>query len=65
MSFGLWHSAQFLKNIGATSLLKVTSFLPGALALPVGKKIKQAASMKAAASEKVKSFFIKLLPMMR
>jgi hypothetical protein len=54
MSLGLWHSAQLLYRIDATSLLKVTSFLPvppalfpGPLALVVAgetpKHIKAAA----------------------
>src|SRR5262245_34888240 len=31
MSLGRWHTAQFLKSIGATSLVKVTCLLAGLL----------------------------------
>jgi hypothetical protein len=65
MSLGRWHSAQFFKNMGATSLLNVTSFLPVVLALPVGKKIKQTPATKATASDIENTFFIKLLPLQR
>jgi hypothetical protein len=58
ISFGRWHSAQFLKSMGATSLLKVTCFLTGELALVSEKVKKQAASKTTAVTEMDNLHFI-------
>jgi hypothetical protein len=58
MSLGLWHSAQLLYRIEATSLLNVTSFLPDTLALVAAEKTKHSAASDTATADNKIAFFI-------